>query len=267
MDRAYERLKLSRTGPGGEILWVSLYNPAMRNALDEQMQVELLELVGALGSDDRLRCVILRGDGEKAFCSGGDITVFDTLNPLRLERYVVERGQALYKAIHALPVPVIAAVDGWCLAGGSEVALMCDFIYATQTARFGLPEINIGLLPGWGGVARLPSAVGSRRARELLMRGNFISGEEACNWGLVNRCFASPDDLYAAAQAVAEEIAQKPRTAVRLARNVVDMLGEQDDRALALERGAVALLISSPNAQEGVAAFKEKRRPQFTNDI
>lgn len=267
MNSALQRLVLVRDGERGEILWVSLCNALMRNAMDDTMQRELLALFAGLRGDETLRCVILRGDGAEAFCSGGDINAFKDMTPIKGERYLVERGQALASAIRDLGVPVIAAVDGWCLAGGTELMLMCDFAFATEKARFGLPEINLGLLPGWGGVARLPSAIGPRRAREMLMRARFLSGREAFDWGLVNRVFPDAEALYTEALTAARDIAGKPRTAVRLIREVVEQAGEPDSRALALERGAVTLLMSSPNFAEGVAAFREKRAPDFGPDL
>lgn len=266
MRSDYQRLNLHRTGPGDSVLWLSLYNPAMRNALDARMQDELLEVFHHITTDDSIRVVILRGDGDTAFCSGGDISVFDGMTPLKGEWYATHRGQAIFKAIQATQKPVIAAVDGYCLAGGTEIALMCDFSYTTQKARFGLPEINIGLLPGWGGTVRLPAAIGPRRAKEMIMRGEIISGQDAVDFGLANRVFDNADAMYTAIDATAAEIALKSKVAVRLARSTIDQSLDcaSDEAAFALERGACAILVSHDDAKEGVAAFLEKRKPEFS---
>ena len=223
MNDDFKRLKLHFTGPKDSVIWLSLYNPEMRNALDKTMQEELLEAFAAIAADDSIRVVVIRGEGEKAFCSGGDISVFDDMTPLKGEWYSIHRGQALFKAIQAVQKPVLAAIDGYCLGGGTEIALMTDFNYTTKNSRLGLPEINIGLLPGWGGTVRLPVAIGPRRAKEMIMRGEMISGQEATDLGLANKVFDIASAMYEAMEATATEISLKSKIAVRLARSTIDL--------------------------------------------
>jgi enoyl-CoA hydratase/carnithine racemase len=161
--------------------------------------------------------------------------------------------------------PVIAAVNGFCLAGGMELALCCDFIYATQTARFGLVEINLGLLAGWGGTVRLPRKIPVNRAKEMIYRGEIISAEEAYQWGLVNRVFSSKEILDEEVEKIVSEMMAKPPLALRAAKNVINnsITCDSIEAALSIERGAVTWLTSSEDCKEGVAAFVEKRKPVF----
>jgi len=257
------RLQLTRSGDDGAVLWLTLSNPAKRNALDEAMQRELIDTFGAIAEDDSVRCVVVRGQGE-VFCSGGDIGAFQGMSPERAHWYATERGEAMQDAVARLRKPLVAAVDGWCLAGGFELLLMADFAYATRGARFGVTEIRIGLLPLWGGVTRLPLAVGLRRAREMLYRGEIIDSAEALRLGLVNRCFETAEQLHAAAGEAAQEIASKSRNAIRVARELTALASGRDDAACkALERGATIHLAGSADAKEGIAAFLDKRAPRF----
>lgn len=257
------RLLLERTGDDGAVLWVTLSNPAARNAMDDAMQRELIATFRAAGQDDSIRCVVVRGHGEM-FSSGGDISAFQDMGPEKSHWYSTQRGEATQQAVAALGKPLIAAVDGWCLAGGCELLLMADFAYASRAAKFGVTEIRIGVLPLWGGVTRLPLAVGVRRAREMLYRGEIIDSAEALRLGLVNRCFETAEELYGAAGQAAQEIAAKSRWAIRAARELTDLVSGRDDGlCMALERGTAVHLSGTEDAREGIAAFLEKRQPQF----
>ncbi|MFI4939395.1 MAG: enoyl-CoA hydratase/isomerase family protein [Burkholderiales bacterium] len=260
---AYEHLQVERRGDDDAVLWVALFNPKARNALNEPMQRELIDLLGQAKNDASVRCLVLRGAGEN-FCSGGDIKAFENMTPASAEWHLIHRGGAIQTLMSSLGKPVIAAVEGWCLAGGTELALMCDFIYATDSAQFGLTEIRIGILPGWGGMTRLPHAVGQRRAREMIYRGEIIGAVEAQQWGLVNRLSAKAEDMYQAVANVSNEIALKSAAAVRAARGVIaESANVSEEVAMSLERGAVVFLATTPDMQEGVSAFLEKRTPKF----
>jgi enoyl-CoA hydratase/carnithine racemase len=263
MPDSFQRLQVERRGTDAALLWVALSNPEMRNALDETMQLELIELLRAAGADDSVRCVVLRGAGS-VFCSGGDIRGFEGMTPRRGEWFSVHRGEVIQSLMTGLGKPVITAVDGWCLAGGSELALMSDFVYATKAAKFGLTEIRIGLLPGWGGLTRLPRAIGARRAREMIFRGEVIGASVAQQLGLVNQLFDTAEELYAAAEQAALEITDKSAAAVRVAREIIAQSAQVGDAAaMSLERGGLVYLLSTPDVQEGVQAFLEKRSPRF----
>lgn len=266
MAGPYEKLICERKGSDGEALWITLNNQKMRNALDDTMQCELIDLLQKTDSDHSIRCVVISGAGEKAFCSGGDITAFRRMNNVTIYDYIRRRGNTIQHLISAMEKPVIAAVHGFCFAGGLELALMCDFIYATEDATFGLPEINLGLLAGWGGTIGLPRAIPARRAKEIIYRGEAVKASEAYQWGLVNRVFASRDEMMQALEQVVVEITAKPPLALRAAKTIINtsLKCDSTESAMAIERGAIMWLFASEDKEEGVAAFVEKRKPCFS---
>lgn len=265
MTKSYEKILCERKGNQGEVLWIILNDEKRMNALSDTMQQELLQALTDCAFDNDIRCVVLAGSGDKAFSSGGDIKLFQTLDRVGAYDFAYNRGNSVQHAITYMEKPVIAAVSGYCFAGGMEVALCCDFIYASQTAKFGLLEINLGLLAGWGGTIRLPRKIPVNRAKEMIYRGEIIPAEEAYRWGLVNRVLPSKEDLFGEVETVVAEMMTKPPLALRAAKNVVNnsIRCTSIEAALAIERGAVTWLSSSEDAQEGVAAFVEKRKPVF----
>jgi enoyl-CoA hydratase len=179
--------------------------------------------------------------------------------------YAYNQGNTLQRLLTYMEKPVIAAVNGHCFAGGLELALVCDFIYATESARFGLLEINLGLLAGWGGTVRLPRAISPRRAKEMIYRGEIIDAAEAYRLGLVNRLFTTRQEMDQAVEQVVAELMSKPPLALRAAKNVVNnsLTCDSIEAALSIERGSTMWLLSSEDKAEGVAAFVEKRKPEF----
>jgi enoyl-CoA hydratase len=264
-SRSYERILCERKGEQGDSLWITLNNEAMRNALDDTMQRELLEVLEKVAFDREIRCVVIGAAGSKAFCSGGDIRAFQSMDRVASYDYLLQRGNAIQRLITTMEKPVIAAVGGICVAGGMELALMCDFIYATENATFGLLEINLGLLAGWGGTVRLPRAIPAARAREMIYRGELIGAREAQQWGLVNRVFATREEMDRAVEATVAEILAKPPLALRAAKTIVQqsLTCDSMEAALAIERGIIQWLVGSEDLREGIAAFVEKRRPGF----
>lgn len=265
MDRQYERIICETRGVNGEALWLTLNHESMRNALDDLMQRELLEVLTEVAFDHSIRCVVIGAAGEKAFCSGGDIKAFQSMDLVSSYDYVVQRGNTFQRLITSMEKPVIAAVAGMCFAGGLELALMCDFIYATENATFGLLEINLGLLAGWGGTVRLPRAIPAGRAREMIYRGEVINASEAYQWGLVNRLYPTKGEMYQELEKTVSEIVAKPPLALRAAKNIVNnsLTCDSIEAALAIERGTIQWLFGSDDSKEGVAAFLEKRKPNF----
>lgn len=265
MTRNYERLIYERRGAEGEQLWLTLNNEPMRNALDATMQMELIQVLEEVCFDNDIRCVVIGGAGEKAFCSGGDIKAFESLDLVSGYDYAFNQGNTLQRLITYMEKPVIAAVNGFCFAGGLELALVCDFIYATENAKFGLLEINLGLLAGWGGTVRLPRAMPPRRAKEMIYRGEIIDASEAYRCGLVNRLFASRREMDQALKRAVAEMVAKPPLALRAAKNVVNnsLTCDSIEAALAIERGSTMWLLASDDMKEGVASFVEKRKPNF----
>lgn len=264
MEREYQRVLYERKGDDGAALWLTLSNEPMRNALDDLMQRELLEIFEEAALDNSVRVIVIGGAGEKSFCSGGDIKAFQSLDVVSSYDYAFQRGATMQRLLSGMEKPVIAAVAGMCFAGGLELALMCDFIYATERSTFGLLEINLGLLAGWGGTVRLPRAIPVARAREMIYRGQVIEAAEAYQWGLVNRLFASRDELYAELEDVVAELLAKPPLALRAAKTIINRSRDCDiEAAMAIERGTCQWLFRSEDLAEGVAAFVEKRKPEF----
>ncbi len=265
MAEEYQRLICERKGAEGAALWITLNNEKMRNALDDTMQCELMEVLNEIAFDHTIRCVVIAGAGEKAFCSGGDINAFREMNNLSIYDYIRRRGNAIQHLIGGMEKPVIAAVHGFCFAGGLELALMCDFIYATEDARFGLLEINLGLLAGWGGTVGLPRSIPVRRAREMIYRGEIISSSEAYRWGLVNKLFSARGEMIESIEKVVAEITAKPPLALRAAKTIINtsLACDSTESAMAIERGGIMWLFASEDKEEGVSAFVEKRKPNF----
>ena len=179
MVRKYKSIICERKGPKEEVLWITLNDEKKMNALSDVMQQELLSVLEDAAYDNEIRCVVLKGAGDKAFCSGGDINVFQSLDTVSAYDFSYNRGNRTQHLMNYMEKPVIAAVNGYCFAGGMELALSCDFIYASSSAKFGLLEINLGLLPGWGGTVRLPRKIPVNRAKEMIYRGEItaIPGE------------------------------------------------------------------------------------------
>jgi enoyl-CoA hydratase/carnithine racemase len=257
----YETLLTDAHGP--HVLLVTMNRPARANALNTQMGLDIVALFEALAMQaGGVRCLVLTGAGEKAFCAGGDLKDRDGMSDeaWRAQHLVFER---MARAILFCPVPIIAAVNGAAYGGGLEIAACCDFIYAAQTARFALPETRLGIIPGAGGTQTIPRAIGARRAKELLMSAEPFSAEEAAQWGLVNRV-VPPRELLGAALARAGQIAANAPLAVRQAKQAVQR-GVQMSLAdaLAFEIEAYNRLVPTRDRVEGVRAFNERRKPAF----
>jgi enoyl-CoA hydratase len=265
MSEEYEKIICERKGEHNEVLWITLNDEKMMNALSDTMQQEFLDILKEIAFDNDIRCVVLRGAGDKAFSSGGDIKLFQSLNIVSGYDLAYSRGNSIQHLMNYMEKPVIAAVNGYCFAGGMELVLCCDFIYASQSAKFGLLEINLGLLAGWGGTVRLPRKIPVNRAKEMIYRGEIISAEEAYQWGLVNRVLPSKEALYEEVEKVVAEMMAKPSLSLRAAKNVINnsITCDSIEAALAIERGSIMWLTSSEDSKEGVAAFVEKRKPKF----
>lgn len=245
------------------LLVVTLNRPEVRNAISTRLGEELRAVFGPLRfTPGDLRCVVITGAGEKAFCSGGDLKERKGMTDAawRLQHAIFE--EAFY-AIMECPVPVIAAVNGVAYAGGCELALACDFIYASTEARFALTEASLGIIPGCGGTQNLPRAVGSRRAKELIMTAQPFTAQEAHAWGMVN-AICSPSELMGQVRAVAARICANAPLSISQAKKAID-LGLQADlkTGLAIEVSAYQRVASSRDRLEGVLAFNEKRAPRF----
>ena len=248
----------------GVLAVVTIDRPAALNALSAAVLEELEHVFAGLADEvPAVRGVLLVGAGGRAFVAGADIRGLSGLSA-EAAADVARLGHRAAAAIEALPVPVIACVDGFALGGGLEIALACDLIYATEASSFGQPEVKLGLIPGFGGTVRLPRAVGLARAKELIYSGRRIGTDEAVSAGLVARRFADRDALLAGARDTIDQIAVNSPTAVGLAKRVlVAATGQPTDVASGLEVAGFEDAFRTDDMQEGVAAFLEKREPHF----
>ncbi len=256
----YEYLDLS----GSDAVRVlTITRPGRLNALNRAALAEFASALEALAGDPALRALIVTGAGPRAFVAGADITEFEGLSPDAAMRYAQE-GQAVFDRLEALPVPTIAAINGYALGGGCELALACTFRLMADSARIGLPETSLGLIPGFGGTQRLARAVGRQRALELILTGRQVTADEAVAMGLALRA-APAEALLDEAQALAGLLAGRAPLALRYAREAVaDGLDRPLADGLALEARLFGLAAATADMREGVRAFLEKRQPSFT---
>jgi enoyl-CoA hydratase len=245
----------------GAIALLTIDHPPV-NVLSADVLDALQEALARAESDREARVVVLAGAAERAFAAGANIR---EMAPMGREQAHVHggRGQAVTTAIEALPLPVIAAVHGSCLGGGCEIALACDFIVASDDAKFGQPEINLGVMPGWGGTRRLPRRVGAARARVWVLTGRAVPAQQAFEEGLVLEVVPRAD-LLPKALALGEELAQKPATALAAAKFALQRSIDPSIReGLAYELQLWSELFATPDQKEGMAAFLEKRPARF----
>lgn len=260
---AYETILFETEGP---LATITINRPKALNALSPQVVGEIAQAVATIRDSDQVRAVILTGAGDKAFIAGADIAAMSQMTALE-GRYFSRQGQDVLFALENLPQPVIAAVNGFALGGGCEIAMACDFIYASDNAKFGQPEINLGIIPGFGGTQRLSRRVGKGWAMELCLGGGIISAEEAKAIGLVNRVFPAAE-LMAAAKKTALGMASKGRVATRAIKELINSGYDMAlERAIPMESEHFATCFSSPDQAEGMKAFLEKRKPNFVGGL
>lgn len=242
---------------------ITVNRPDKRNALNQGVRQELRQVLKDIEDDESVKVAIITGTGDKAFIGGADITELKEMTPLTCEARASTLGQQLYTDIENLRVPVIAMINGFCLGGGCEIAMCCDVRIASENAKLGQPEINIGLFPGGGGTQRLPRLVGWGRAKELLYTGRIIDATEAERIGLVDRVVPQ-DKLESTVTELAEAIASKSPVVIRLLKKVINegMYSNLPD-GLAYEKSTFSLCFATEDHDEGITAFLEKREPKF----
>ncbi|HEV8244406.1 MAG TPA: enoyl-CoA hydratase-related protein [Polyangiaceae bacterium] len=249
----------------GQVVVLTINRPEKLNALNRALLEELARHFSeqsARSSDARPRAVVLTGAGEKAFVAGADIAELAELDQEGASA-LSELGHELGRAIEDAPFPVIAAVNGFALGGGCELALCCDFIYASERAKFGLPELTLGLIPGFGGTQRLTRRIGLGLSRELVYTGKLLDAQAAKSIGLVNEVFA-PGELIERARETARTIASRGPLAVSAAKRVMQRGADLElEAACSLEADAFGALFATEDAKEGTRAFLEKRSAQF----
>ena len=251
------------TERNGAVTTVTVNRPKVLNALNADTVAALTAVFADLQRDDGVRAVVLTGTGDRAFIAGADIGELARLTP-QTARALTDAGHRMCDLIEGLGKPVIAAVNGYALGGGCEVAMACTCRVAARTAKLGLPEITLGIIPGYGGTQRLPRLVGRGRALEMMLTGAPVTADEAWRIGLVNRV-VEPEALAGEALGLAGAMAaQAPEAARRILDAVNHGLGLSMADALALEAAAFGVVWATDDAREGTAAFLEKRKARFT---
>lgn len=252
-------------GVDDAIATLTVDRPERLNALNPLTMVEIERAIAELRDDRSVRCLIITGAGNKAFIAGADIGEMAAMSGFDEKRFA-EHGLSVLRSLEHLPIPVIAAVNGYALGGGTELALACDLIIAADTARFGQPEIKIGIIPGFGGTQRLPRRIGLQKAREMIYTGDIIDAATALRYGLCNYVYPAAS-LMAECRKLAQKIAHQAPLAIQQAKAAINAGIEMDlDSGIRFETEAVALAFSTRDKQEGMAAFLEKRNPIFTGE-
>lgn len=255
----YANLLLEKSGP---IAVLTINRPKALNALNSDTLSELSTVLDELGRDSSVKVVILTGSGDKAFVAGADISQMKDFNTLEGRRFA-QLGQATFRKLEFLPQAVIAAINGFALGGGCELAMACDIRLASENAKFGQPEVSLGLTAGFGGTQRLPRIVGTGVANELLFTGDIIDVQEAYRIGLANRVYPL-NTLMEEAQKLAKRIAGRAPVAVQLSKSAIQRGINMDlDNAQAYEAEVFGLAFSTQDQTEGCKAFLEKRKPAF----
>lgn len=258
ISKSYETLLFEKRERVGII---TINRPDKRNALNIKTREEGAALLDELRNDASINVVVITGAGDKAFIAGADIAEFAGRTAM-MQRDVMT-ARSLFTAIDTFPKPIIAMINGYCLGGGCELALACDIRIASETASFGQPEINLGIIPGGGGTQRLTRLVGEGKAMEMILTGEIIDAKSAYQIGLVNHVFP-PDVLQAKTMEIANRIAEKSPIALSLAKEAVKLASRSSlDEGLRREVDLFALCFSTEDKNEGVSAFLEKRKPEF----
>jgi enoyl-CoA hydratase/carnithine racemase len=261
MTQTYETLKIEMHDP--KIMAVIMNRPQALNAMNTKMMMELRDIFQSFYVDPgQANCIILTGEGDRGFCSGADLKERDGMTDETWQRQhaIVEQ---FARALMGCPIPVIAAVNGVAFGGGFEIALACDFIYMSETARLALPEVTRGIMPGAAGPQNLPRSAGVRRAKEIILTGLPINAEQALEWNIANR-ICPADKLMDEALETARIIASNAPIGVRQAKKAIDRALEVDrNTGYAFEIEAYGAVINTEDRMEGIRAFNEKRKPQF----
>jgi enoyl-CoA hydratase len=241
---------------------ITLNRPEAMNAFSKEVVEEVIQALGDAKDDESIRVVILTGAGEKAFSAGADIKTMIGMNALRA-RELSLMGEKLCLAFENFEKPVIAALNGYALGGGLEVAMACDLRIASENARMGQTEVNFGLIPGWGGTQRLTRLIGATKAKELVFTGRMIDAKTAEQLGILNMVIPA-DKFKETVMKFAMDLAAKPPVAIKVAKSLINKGADIGlDSALALEREGFSVVASTEDLQEGVKAFTEKRKPLF----
>ena len=259
MSKAYETLKIEREE---NTLWIILNRPQRLNTFNDVLIEELGDMLNTAENDQSVKCVVITGDGDRAFSAGADASMFQKATPVTTEEFC-RRGQKTFGKIEEMSKPVIAAINGYALGGGLELALSCDLRIAAEHAELGSTEINLGLIPGWGGTQRLVRIVGLAKAKEMLMLGSRLKSDEALRIGLVHKVVHF-EKLRDEVRAIAKKLADGPPVAMKYAKHAANFGAQVPlEVGLRLEAALFALVLSTEDSKEGVEALFAKRKPEF----
>lgn len=262
MSQSYETIKVEREK---NVLWITLNRPHRLNAFNDVLISELADALDTVEKDRTLRCLVVTGEGDRAFSAGADLTMFSKVTPAKAEEFS-RLGQKVFNRIEEMSKPAVAAINGFALGGGLELALTCDFRIAAAHAELGNPEVGLGLIPGWGGTQRLVRFVGLAKAKEIIMLGKKLKADEALKAGLVNRV-VQYDKLRSEASELAEKLSEGPPLALRYAKHAINFGSQAPlDVGLRLESSLMALSFSTEDLKRGVEAFMSKRKPEFKGE-
>ncbi|OLO37946.1 enoyl-CoA hydratase [Alkalihalophilus pseudofirmus] len=259
-----ENLLIDYKGEANEVLVVTINRPEVMNALNTELFKNMLTLFREQSTNEELRCIVLTGAGTKAFCAGGDLKERNGMSneDWKRQHHLIEE---FFLVIRDFPIPIISAIEGYAFAGGCELALLTDFIIASETGKFALTEVTRGIMPGGGGLQNLPRAIGIRRAKELIFTGRQIDAKLAYEWGLVNTVVSKGNALEKAIE-VALKIGESAPISTKMAKMTMNRGTEVDfHTGYALDIAAYNVLVPTEDRLEGIAAFNEKRKPKWKN--
>jgi enoyl-CoA hydratase/3-hydroxyacyl-CoA dehydrogenase len=257
---------LLKKEPENKIAWLILNRPEKLNTFNEQLAMDLEKAFREVEEDKEVRVLIITGAGEKAFSAGADLSEFSKgVTPIR-GQYLSAKGHELFNMIERLPQPVIAAINGYAFGGGCELALACDFRLASENAKIGLTEVGLSLLPGWGGTQRMPRLIGLAKAREAIMFAKRFSAKEALEIGLIDRVYPT-DSFEEEVRSYAKTLAEQSPIALKLVKQCLNYATQVPlEIGLAYEAQAFGKLFSTKDLFEGIAAFLQKRKPEYKSE-
>ena len=247
------------------VLTLTISRPDALNALNTETIDELRDIMNEVYDDKSIKGTIITGDGDKSFVAGADIKEISELNELNARKFA-ENGQEMLQLIENCEKPVIAAVNGFALGGGCELAMACHFRLAKENAKFGQPEVNLGLIPGYGGTQRLTQLIGKGKSLELMMTGDMIGAQEARVLGLVNHVVADKSELMLLADKIIRKIIKKAPLAIGIVVNCVNAYFSNEENGFQTEANSFAHCVKTADFKEGVSAFIDKRKPDFKGE-
>jgi len=247
----------------GNLATITINRPEQRNALDLLTRKEIFQALQSVREDETVKVLIITGSGDKAFAAGADINMLKEMNPMECFEFFEKFSHKLYDEIENLEIPVIGMINGYCLGGGCELAMACDIRIASENAKFGHPEVNLGIIPSGGATQRLPRLIGLSRAKELIFTGRIIDAKEAEYIGLINRVVSS-GDLEKTVKEIASIIAEKGPLSIKMAKKALNEASKGNfDTGMRYEIALQSVCFSTMDHLEGIHAFLEKKKPEF----